>query len=348
MQIQSGIEHAQLMGNKKKRIKKIGKRMLMLSQDRAFVAWLELRDEERRKKKAMAKVLRNAEWKAMSKWMEMVEEKNRLKRLFKGSKPEGRAWRMWLDFIDEKKRSMGMLKRAVHPCNKAWSQWQEWWEGDATRRDVLTRYCRDPNPTTGSNDPVWVVCKRQWARWMEAEAEQGRAKTAAAAAARAQRREERDLRAQTRRAVAAARRADQARRRLERERAATEAAEAKRVAREERRARELERQRMAELQREAKRVARTPAADGGSPPAERPERNLRKVRRGTGGRQKLPVLPESRLDHHWHHDTIRRRDYTGPRPGGAEGSSGSSRSREWYGSGRCGSTGCAGPQYKRR
>ena len=170
----------------------------------------------------------------------------------------------------------------------------------------MTRYCRDPNPTTGSNDPVWVVCKRQWTRWMEAEAEQGRAKTAAAAAARAQRREERDLRAQTRRAVAAARRADQARRRLERERAATEAAEAKRVAREERRARELERQRMAELQREAKRVARTPAADGGYPPAERPERNLRKVRRGTGGRQKLPVLPESRLDHHWHHDTEAR------------------------------------------
>jgi len=134
VQIQSGIEHAQLMGNKKKRIKKIGKRMLMLSQDRAFVAWLELRDEERRKKKAMAKVLRNAEWKAMSKWMEMVEEKNRLKRLFKGSKPEGRAWRMWLDFIDEKKRSMGMLKRAVHPCNKAWSQWQEWWE---ERREVV-------------------------------------------------------------------------------------------------------------------------------------------------------------------------------------------------------------------
>ena len=41
---------------------------------------------------------------------------------------------MWLDFIDEKKRSMGMLKRAVHPCNKAWSQWQEWWE---ERREVV-------------------------------------------------------------------------------------------------------------------------------------------------------------------------------------------------------------------
>ena len=42
-------------------------------------------------------------------------------------------------------------------------QWQEWcqWEGAATRRDALTRYYRDPAPTTGCADPVWVVCRRQ-------------------------------------------------------------------------------------------------------------------------------------------------------------------------------------------
>ena len=142
VQIESGIERAELMGNKLKRIKRIGKRMLMLSQDRAFVAWLELRDDERRRKKAMAKVLRNAEWKALSKWMEMVEEKNRLKRLFKGAKPEGKAWRCWLEFIDEKKRSLSMLKRAVHPCNKAWAHWQEWWEERKEKMDAMKRVAR--------------------------------------------------------------------------------------------------------------------------------------------------------------------------------------------------------------
>ena len=142
VQIESGIERAELMGNKLKRIKRIGKRMLLLSQDRAFVAWLELRDDERRRKKAMAKVLRNAEWKALSKWMEMVEEKNRLKRLFKGAKPEGKAWRCWLEFIDEKKRSLSMLKRAVHPCNTAWSQWQEWWAERKEAMDAMKRVAR--------------------------------------------------------------------------------------------------------------------------------------------------------------------------------------------------------------
>ena len=227
-------------------------------------------------------------------------------------------------------------------------QWQEWWEGEATRRDALTRYCRDPLPTTGGTDPVWVVGRRQWARWAEAEAEQGRATTAAAAAARAQRREERDLRAQTRQEVAATRRADKARRRLERDRAAAEAAVAKRVVREERRARELEQQRVAELRREERRAAKALGTDGGDPPAGRPARNSRKVRRGTGGRQTPPTLPEGRRGWTTIGITMRECVCTGLRLGGAEDSSGSSRSRELYGSGRCGSTGCAGPQCKRR
>ena len=128
-----------------------------------------------------------------------------------------------LELIGEERISVGLfsLRRLLfwaRVCTE--EQWQEWWEGEATRRDALTRYCRDPLPTTDGTDPVWVMGRRQWARWAEAEAEQGRATTAAAAAARAQRREEQDLRVQIRLAVAAARQADKARRRLERERAA--------------------------------------------------------------------------------------------------------------------------------